>query len=245
MRLALGLKYVLTAVLCLFVLVGAGLFLVGTETEERSSVEVAVSEMSPRGIEGGAVIPASCPSYAHATGQCTPPTFTVSYLGDGGSGGSGDGGSSITINEGDAVELEWACSSDHNTDSSGLNFSTGGALSGTEEVTPADDATYSITCNDSGTTADVEVTVLHPSLSLSASPTRVRAGNASTITWSASEVDSCSVTGPAGAFASGTSGSQSTGAISNQSVYTLTCQTEGGAVSASVTVTIAPSFEEI
>lgn len=200
------------------------------------SPELSVEEYSPLGEEGGAVIPASCPSYAHTTGQCTPPDFN----------GSGDGGNGATIyiNNGDSATLTWSCPSAYNTSSSGTNFSTGGALSGSTSVSPTSNTTYTIVCNDSGSSGQVAVTVLNPVLSISASPTRVRQGNASTITWSASEVDSCSVSGPSFS-ASGLSGSQSSGAIQNESTYTLTCSTEGGDESASVTVTLAPSFEEI
>lgn len=39
----------------------------------KPSVEVGISSMSPRGISGGLIIPASCPSYEHYSGECTPP----------------------------------------------------------------------------------------------------------------------------------------------------------------------------
>lgn len=207
-----------------------------------SSAELNVRAFSPQGFAGGAVVPASCPSYAHTPGECTPPSF--SGQGSGGGSGSGPGGT-ITINEGDSVTLSWSCPADYNTSSSGLAFSTGGALSGSTVTSPGDSVTYTVSCNDSGSSADVSVAVLHPTLSLSASPTRVRSGSASTITWSASGVASCAVTGPAGAFGSGMSGSQPTGPLANQSTYTLTCTTQGGTVSTSITITIAPSFEEI
>lgn len=193
------------------------------------SSELEVREYSPLGYQGGAVIPASCPSYAHTTGQCTPPSFTT-----------GDS----QINSGETTNLTWSCPSAYNTSSSGSNFSTGGALSGSSNVSPSSDTTYTLVCNDSGTSASLSVTVYNPTLSISANPTRVRAGNSSTISLSASSVDSCSVSGPSFS-GTGTSGSQSSGAISNESTYTLTCTTDGGSVSASVTVTIAPSFEEI
>lgn len=210
--------------------------LVSNAGEMPASPELSVKEYSPLGSDGGAVIPASCPSYAHVSGQCTPPSF----------GGSGNGGSgtNIYINNGDSATLTWSCPSAYNSSSSGTNFSTGGALSGSTSVSPTSNTTYTIVCNDSGSSGQVTVTVLNPVLSISASPTRVRQGNASTITWSASEVDSCSVSGPSFS-ASGLSGSQSSGAIQNQSTYTLTCSTQGGNESASVTVTLAPSFIEI
>ena len=169
-----------------------------------------------------------------------PPSFIGTQTGSG-----GNSGSNLTINEGDSVRLDWACSAVYNTSASSLNFSTGGAVSGSETVTPADSITYTVACDDSGSSANVSVNVLHPTLSISASPTRVRSGNASVISWSASNVNSCSVTGPGGAFGSGASGSQPTGPITGQSIYRLACTTDGGSVSASITVTIAPTFQEI
>ena len=90
----------------------------------------------------------------------------------------------------------------------------------------------------------IRITVLTPSLSITANPTRVRSGNSSNITWNATNVNSCAVTGP-NFSASGTSGGpQSTGALTFQSTYTLLCQTDTGPVSASVTVTLIPSIIE-
>lgn len=197
--------------------------------QDAYSSELAVREYSPRGVEGGAVVPASCPSFAHVSGQCTPPSFSTN---------------DAAINNGESTNLTWSCPSGVNTSSSGVNFSTGGALSGSTSVSPSNTTSYTVVCNSSGSSANLTVTVYNPSLTISASPTRVRSGNASIITWSASSVDSCSVSGP-GISASGLSGSQSTGGLTNQSTYTLTCTTEGGSISASVIVTIAPAFEEI
>jgi len=84
----------------------------------------------------------------------------------------------------------------------------------------------------------------NPELSLTAQPSRVISGNSTTLSWSSQDADSCSLAGP-NFSASGTSGSQSTGPITSQSIYTLTCENTGGSVSASVTVSLAPSFEEI
>lgn len=65
--------------------------------------------------------------------------------------------------------------------------------------------------------------------SISASPTRVRSGSSSTVTWSASGVTSCTVSGP-GLSSTSKQGSQSA-TITQQSLYTLTCQTSGAPVS--------------
>lgn len=148
-----------------------------------------------------------------------------------------------TINAGSSSTCTWNCDG---TSTAGLGFSTGGALSGSVSVSPSVTTTYTVQCIDPEGTSETPttVTVNHPALTISANPTRVRSGNASTITWSATQVTSCAISGP-GFSGSGLSGSQSTGALNTQSVYTLTCQSVGGVKSASVTVSITPSQTEI
>lgn len=176
------------------------------------------------------------------------PVVGGSPSGGGNGGGSGGGGAAgpstggnIVINEGDSATLNWSCR--NSSSSSGVNFSTGGVPSGSAVVTPPDTTTYTIVCSNGGQ-GSIIVTVLHPVLTLTANPERVRRGNASTLTWSTENVNTCSLTGP-GVSASGTSGSQSTGPVMNESTYTLSCQNQAGSKSESATVTLAPSFEEI
>ena len=78
--------------------------------------------------------------------------------------------------------------------------------------------------------------------SISASPTRVRSGASSTITWNASGVTSCTVSGP-GLSASTKTGSQPV-TITQQSLYTLTCQTSGNPVTQTAIVNVVPGFQE-
>ena len=89
------------------------------------------------------------------------------------------------------------------------------------------------TCTEEGGT---------PTVSIAANPTRVRSGGASTITWSASGVTSCSVSGP-GLSSSSKSGTQSV-TVTKQSLYTLTCQTNGSPVTQTAIVNVAPGFQE-
>ncbi|MBZ0092146.1 MAG: hypothetical protein K8F27_07995 [Sulfuricellaceae bacterium] len=81
-----------------------------------------------------------------------------------------------------------------------------------------------------------------PTLSITANPTRVRSGGSSTITWNASGVTSCSVTGP-GLSSSSKTGTKSL-AITTQSVYTLACQTSGAPMTQTATVNVVPGFQE-
>src|SRR3954469_699196 len=75
-------------------------------------------------------------------------------------------------------------------------------------------------------------------VSLTANPTSVTSGGASTLTWSSTNATSCTASGDwSGAKA--TSGSQSTGALTASGNFTLTCTGAGGSASASATVTVA------
>ncbi len=203
-------------------------------TPEGQSPEVSVKEYSPLGYAGGTVVPASCNSYAHTPGECTPPTFTCTPS---------------SVNEGESTTCSWTCPSAYNTSSAGTNLSTGGALSGSANVSPESDTSYTVTCSPTSSFTTVSVIVLNPSLSISANPTRVRPGESSNITWSASSVNegSCSVKRSNGStFATGESGGpQTTGALNEQETYTLTCATDAGASSVSVTVTLVPGLIEI
>lgn len=242
---------IIVVIIVLFLL-GLGFF--GSEignifkfkTMPQKSVEVGVVSTSPKGALGGFAIPASCPSYEHSPGECAPPAPSFS----GTNNQTGGGGGAFTINQGGGVTLTWNASSA--TNCSGVNFSTGGppGTSGSVVLSPSSSTTYTLVCNYlsnySPTTAQssVGVTVLNPVLSISANPVSVRSGRSSTITWSASAVDSCTVTGPGGFSQTALSGSAPSGALTQQSVFVLTCQNSGGSVSASVTVTIIPAFEE-
>lgn len=76
-----------------------------------------------------------------------------------------------------------------------------------------------------------------PSVSLSANPLAVAAGEMSTLTWSSANADACAASGswsgerPA-------SGNENVGPLAQDSQFTLTCSGEGGSASQSVTVTV-------
>ena len=91
---------------------------------------------------------------------------------------------------------------------------------------------------------DVVDEAIMPMLSITADRTLVKKGDSTTITWSATGVDSCVVTGPSGFFFTGLSGSESTGPILGQSIYTLICETAAGPVGDSVIVNVVPVFGE-
>ncbi len=76
-----------------------------------------------------------------------------------------------------------------------------------------------------------------PTISLSASPTSVSSGSASTLTWTSTNATSC-LAGGAWTGSRATSGSISTGGLGQTGTFTLTCTGGGGSTSASVTITV-------
>jgi hypothetical protein len=214
----------------------AGLISAKTQNGLFHSVEVTFTESSPKGAAGGAVVPASCSSYAHVAGECGAPTFSCS---------------DNSVRVGAEVTCTWSCAPG-STSSAGGNFSTGGATSGSANVTVGGSTTYSVQCAPVGMQTSYAVEAVDVSLSLSATPTRVRSGSASSLSWTASSVTSCTLKKGATTLASCPSGGScatnhttSSGALTAQSIFTLTCQSEVGPATASATVFITPSVCEV
>jgi len=94
-------------------------------------------------------------------------------------------------------------------------------------------------CGGSGS-APVTTAPSAATASITASPTTVNSGGAAMLTWSSANATSCSASGGwAGGLAA--SGSQSTGALTADSTYSVTCTGAGGASPAvAATVTVAP-----
>ena len=81
-----------------------------------------------------------------------------------------------------------------------------------------------------------------PEIAFSANPTTVPEGVASTLTWAASNASSCEASG-AWAGQRPPSGSASTGPLTADSTYTLSCTGSGGNASRMVTVTVTGSAQ--
>lgn len=149
---------------------------------------------------------------------------------------------------GSPVTLSWSCNPAIYTSSQGdTHYSTGGALSGSVTVNPTETTTYSVTCislggNSSGT---VTITVLQPSLTITADHTKVKKNDTVNIAWSATNVTagSCSVTGTDGSHWTGPSGSQNPTIVA-ATTFTLRCTVPAGPVSQSVTVNLLPNVIE-
>lgn len=125
---------------------------------------------------------------------------------------------------------------------SGARATSGSQMTGALTVT----STFTLGCTGAGGTTNRSVTVTvsaappppaAPTVSLSANPTSVAPGSASTLTWSSTNATSCTASdGWSGSKA--TSGSESTGALSTSATYSLSCTSAGGSASASAAVTV-------
>lgn len=161
-----------------------------------------------------------------------------------------------SVDVGQTSTLTW--NSTNATSCTGTGFTTGGRTSGSASTgalnTPGTQ-NYQVVCSGQGGSSDpafASVEVVAPSATISASPDRVSSGGSSTLSWSANNVNSCTVTGPTGTLASGASdadrnfstGSPRSAAITTQSTFTITCQTRTSPVSDSVIVNITPGFQE-
>lgn len=77
-----------------------------------------------------------------------------------------------------------------------------------------------------------------PTVTLTANPTTVTAGQGTTLSWNSTSATSCTASG-AWSGSQAISGSLTTGALSTNSTFTLTCTGSGGTTSASATVTVS------
>ncbi|NQV93096.1 hypothetical protein HQ403_01200 [Candidatus Kaiserbacteria bacterium] len=228
----LALAILLLALFMVFVL---GFLFTPTLSDNPQSVELGVASRSPIGISGGIVVPASCGS-PHTGDLCTAPSFSATSA-------SGEG-TSVSINAGDSATLTWVCYD--STSGSGTNFSTGGATSGSAVVSPTVDTTYTIICSNGGQ-GTVNLTVVNPSLSITASPSLIQTGHFTLVNWSATDVNTCTVDENNPMISdswSGTSGTQTTSTLGQQTTYTLSCVADGGTTTSSVTINLVPIFQE-
>ncbi len=176
------------------------------------------------------------PSATIDDGSCTYPYVNLNFV-VGNSCGGAVSGASIGINQ------DFGNGTSRTTDSSG--FANFGVYTNTNvgwSVSASGFGGTSGTVNSGGgTTLYPSLTptggcVSAPTASISASPTSISSGGSSTLTWSSTNASSCSVS-PGGW--TGTSGSQSTGALSSNTTYTLSCSGPGGSDSDTATVTVA------
>jgi hypothetical protein len=169
-----------------------------------------------------------------------------------GGGGGGGGDSTPTaaaptltlsadrtsIAPGSSMTLSWS-SSNATSCTASNGWSGSKATSGQETLTPAASATFVLTCSGAGgeRSAQVAITAVAPPpvISLSASPTAVLRGAATTLTWSVTSATSCSASG-AWSGARQLTGTESTAALTANATYTLNCTGAGGSRNTSLTV---------
>lgn len=146
------------------------------------------------------------------------------------------------VASGDSSTLDWsstdATSCEASDGWSGVRGTSGSESTGALTETTA----FTLTCDGPGGSAQASVTVTvsggaAPTVTLTADPDTVNAGNNSLLSWNSTDATSCEASdGWNGAR--DTSGSESTGLLATTTTYTLTCDGPGGSTQASVTVTV-------
>src|SRR3989344_2378637 len=206
------------------------------------------------GDPNGALYTLSYTPLANYTGEVSSPSSQMMYPGGSYSFTTSCEGLSVLITSFTASPNPYSCTTGTTlswtsenatscsaTSPSGWTSST--ATSGSQNVTPSGTTTYSITCTGFGDSDTESVQVSAPadscspsSVSLSANPATISAGQSSTLTWSGENVTSCSAwwTG-----STATSGSQSV-SPSLTTTYAISCDTtSGGTVTNEVDVTVS------
>jgi hypothetical protein len=145
------------------------------------------------------------------------------------------------VNE--SVAISYSCQ--NATGSSGSGFSTNGQTSGSATATiisppsGTNTATYGLTCTGSGQSASAQcsVQINQPAIDLVADPQSVPSGNTTSIGWVTAGMQSCVISSAQDAnFTQENAGSTNVNgvaqsdAITQNTTYTLTCQTLGRSV---------------
>ena len=76
-----------------------------------------------------------------------------------------------------------------------------------------------------------------PTVSITANPATIDSGNSTTLSWNASNASSCTATG-GWSGSKPTDGSESSGTLSGDTTFELSCDGPGGTTSGSVVVTV-------
>lgn len=174
---------------------------------------------------------ASCSQHGSATPQPAPSVSLTA--------------SPAAVASGSGAVLTWSAAGATTCTATG-GWTGAQAVSGTFSTGVLDTTTkYSLACTGPGGDGSASVTVTvsapPPVVTLSASPTTVVAGDAATLTWSATDATTCAASG-GWSGAEKTSGTASTGPLTTNTGYTLTCTGPGGShgQSVDVSVTAAP-----
>ncbi len=153
-----------------------------------------------------------------------------------------------TVDPGTNTLLSWTATDATSCTASG-GWSGSMAPSGTQMTAALTTTTsFTLTCTGAGGTATQSITVTvaspAPRVNLSATPASIAAGANSTVTWTTSNATACSGSG-AWTGSIPISGSQSTGPLTTNSTYTLSCTGPGGTTTQSEVVSVAPAVPTV
>ena len=161
--------------------------------------------------------------------------------------------SPTSVSSGGVSTLTWSSTNATSCTASG-GWSGTKAINGSQSTGAlSQNTTFTLTCTGAGGSATQSATVtvattLAPTVTISANPSSVQSAQASTLSWSSTNADSCNASAtPANSSWSGTkgvSGTQSTGALSTNTTFTLTCTGAGGTATQSTTVTVQTTGTE-
>jgi phospholipase C len=177
-------------------------------------------------------------------GQATPSAATVSISANPAAITAG-GSSILTVTAANASQVAIKGS-----DGTSYTMATAG---GTQAVSPSATTTYSVTATGAGGSATAAATVTvgqvlapAPTVTLTASPTSILAGTASTLTAVATNATSVAIAGSDGSSytLAATGGTQSVTPSAN-TTYTVTASGAGGNVSATATVTVTEAAPQV
>ena len=186
------------------------------------------------------------------------PTATTTYtITASGSGGTASSSVTVTVHqppqvsisvqpniiiEGESATLIW--SSQH-ADTALLDNDIGPVdINGSLAVSPSETTIYTITVQGPGGTssADATITVLHkPTVTITASPNPIDAGQTTTLTWSTTNADSATIDQGIGTV--GVSGSMPV-SPAETTIYTITASGPGGTATAAATVEVRQSGQQ-
>lgn len=151
--------------------------------------------------------------------------------------------SSTLIASGSAVTLSWSATNANSCTASD-GWAGSKSLSGSESVGPlTQDTGFTLSCSGDGGGSVRQITVRidqgnGASVSLTADPEYVESGGSSTLSWTATDADSCTASGGWSGDRP-TSGSFTAGPINADTTYQLSCSGPSGTAMGMVTVQIA------
>ena len=146
--------------------------------------------------------------------------------------------SATVVNEGQSVTLTWSTSNATVCTASG-GWTGARSINGSSSVGPlTQNESFGLSCTGPGGSIQSSVSVsLRPTVDLIADATVVTQGQDAVLSWNARHADSCTASGGwSGSL--GTSGSQTIGALTADTSFTLTCSGAGGSASDSVAVIV-------